>query len=112
MAKKRNNNTDLCVDIKTKLTTDRVAKVGKHYSGLLVRDTESHYTFRETPRPSKGSRTPQVFNGKYITVTCSKDGSLRINFKAVFLTVDFLIEDYLLGVTQELKEAFTSLLGK
>ena len=37
-----NRNTDLCVDVKTILRTDRVTKLGKDYTGVLTHDGEDH----------------------------------------------------------------------
>ena len=110
MAKKV--NTDLCVDIKTRLTNDRMAKVGKNYAGVLRRDSQYHFTFTETNRPSKGKKTPQVFNGKLITVTCSSDGHLRLNLKATYLNEDFAVEDFAKGIAQEINQALDGLIEK
>lgn len=105
-------NTDLCVDIKTNLITDRIAMTGKYYPGTLHRDSEEHYSFTEAARPSKGSRTPQVFNGKFITVTCSSDGRLRLNLKATYLNEDFAVEDFAKGIAQEINQALDGLIEK
>ena len=105
-------NTDLCVDIKTNLITDRIAKAGKYYAGTLHRESEERYSFTETSRPSKGSRTPQVFNGRLITVTCSSDGRLRLNLKATFLNEDFAVEDFAKGIAQEINQALDGLIEK
>lgn len=107
-----NSNTDLCVDVKTKLVKDHVAKVGKNYAGMLRRDNEDHYTFTESQRPSKGKRAPQVFSGRYITVTCSADGLLRLNLKAVFVTNGFPVEEFSQGVSDEIVSAIGSLVEK
>ena len=40
-----NINTDLCMDVKTHLRTDRITQLGKDYAGLLTRDGEDHYSF-------------------------------------------------------------------
>lgn len=53
-----NRNTDLCVDVKTILRTDRVTKLGKEYTGVLTRDGEDHYTFVETRPSTAGKRNP------------------------------------------------------
>lgn len=58
------HNTDLCVDIKTLLCRDRVAKVGKSYYGVLKHDRIGHYTFKEhslpapKAQPARLRRTP------------------------------------------------------
>ena len=110
MAKKV--NTDICVDIKTRLICDCVALVEKNYAGVLRRDSQYHFTFTETNRPSKGKKTPQVFNGKLITVTCSSDGHLRLNLKATYLNEDFAVEDFAKGIAQEINQALDGLIEK
>ena len=40
-------NTELCVDIKTILASDPIAKAGIEYYGKLLRDSGEHFTFKE-----------------------------------------------------------------
>ena len=105
-----NHNTDLCVDIKTNLRKDRIAAIGKNYLGVLRHDKECHYTFTETPNADK--RNPRVFDGQYITVTRRDNGSLRLNFKYLEVGADFSIDDYAIGVFNELHKALKSLIGE
>ena len=104
-----NNNTHLGVNLKTQLRSDRVAKIGKSYTGVLRRDVEceefrydDHFTFVETVPPTAGKRNPHVFSGLYISVTRRDDGSLRLNFKELKVGADFSLERYALGVYNEL----------
>ena len=103
-------NTDLCVDLKTYLRNDRIAMIGKNYLGVLRHDQECHYTFVETLNADK--RNPQVFNGRYITVTRRDDGTLRPNFKPLKMEKDFSVNSYATGVANELLWALSSLLEK
>ena len=105
-------NIELCVDLKTLLREDRVAGIGKHYSGLLLRDREAHFTFTETARRSKGRRSPQVFNGRYLTVTCNEEGRLRLNLKATYLTADFSAKEFSKELAKEIGQALNCLLDK
>lgn len=104
-------NTDLCVDVKTKLRNDPIAEVGKSYQGVLTHDKVDHYTFVET-LSTTGKRNPHVFIGKYITVTRRDDGSLRLNFRPVTMGADFNIYRYATGVFSELIRALRGLIGK
>ena len=107
-----NRSTDLAVDLKTVLHSDRRMKIGKEYQGILRLDSEAeiedfrcrdaHYTFIETLPQSAGKRNPHVFEGKYITVTRRDDGSLRPNFKPMKVDEDFSVYRYALGVFNEL----------
>lgn len=111
-------NTELCVDLKTKLQDEVLMKPGKEYPGILRRDVvsedygfdDSHYTFIETLPPTAGKRNPHVFCGKYITITRRDDGSLRPNFKPMKVDADFSIVAYGYGVAKELIKALKGLL--
>ena len=105
-------NTDLCVDLKTVLHNDRIAKMNHDYQGVLTHDAEDHYTFREALPPTTYQRNPRVYNGKYITVTRKKDGRLQPNFKPIKEGKDFNTITYARGVANELLWAFESLLEK
>lgn len=111
-------NTELCVDLKTKLQNEVLMKPGKEYPGILRRDVESedygfddsHYTFIETKRHTARKRNPHVFEGKYITVTRRDDGSYRFNFKEICIGRDFNIFGFAFGVANELIKALKGLL--
>ena len=112
-------NTDLAVDLKTVLRSDRTMKTGKDYQGVLRRDSDAdiedfrcrdaHYTFFETITQALRKRNPHVFVGKYITVTRRGDGSLHPNFKPMKMDKDFSVEQYALGVSNELMWALEGL---
>lgn len=105
-------NTDLCVDIKTFLCRDRIAKIGKDYAGVLCRDTDDHYSFVETATPVANAiiRNPHVFEGKYINVTRRlKDGHIRFNFKEVDFGGRFNPMSFAIGVMKEIILAFKCL---
>ena len=114
-------NTELGVDLKTVLSSDRMMKTGKDYLGVLRRDSDSfvddflyrdaHYTFTET-LPWLTKRNPRVFRGKYITVTRRADGSLRPNFLPVKMDEDFSVASYAVGVSNELLWALEGLVEK
>ena len=111
-------NTDLAVDLKTILRSDRTMKTGKEYPGVLRRDSEAeiedfrcrdaHYTFVET-MPWTSKRNPRVFRGKYITVTRRDDGTLRLNFRPQKMDRGFSVVLYALGVSNELMWALEGL---
>ena len=111
-------NTDLGCDVKTILRSDRKMKVGKDYQGVLRRDVEcdefrwdEHFTFIET-LPWTMKRNPRVYNGKFISVTCRPDGSLRPNFKPLKVGKGFSLEHYAFGVYRELHKALEGLVEK
>ena len=117
-----NRNTDLAVDLKTVLHSDRYMKTGKDYQGVLRRDhgadiedfrcRDAHYTFVETVRSSADKRNPHVFVGEYITITRREDGTLRPNFKPMKVDGDFSAARYAVGVGNELLWALEGLLEK
>ena len=114
-------NTELCVDLKTILRSDRTMKTGKEYQGVLRRDSDAeveeyrchdpHFTFVET-QPWLSRRNPRVFSGKFINVTRREDGSLRLNFRPLKMDGDFSVERYALYVYNEICIALEGLIEK
>jgi hypothetical protein len=99
-------NTELCVDLKTILRSDRRAKNNKDYPGLLTRNGREHFTFIET-QPTTARRNPQLFKGKYITITRWDDGSLHPNFRP--MPANISVEHYAFEVYRELYKALKGL---
>ena len=79
-------NYMFCMDIKTMLQHDAFPKTGRCYI-----------------RPIR--RNPKIFDGRLITVTQQKDGSLQFSFKPVRLSEELTANDYAVGVAREIKEA-------
>ena len=115
-----NRNTELAVDLKTILRSDRRMKVGKEYPGMLRLDSEAdidefrcrdaHMTFIETVPMTAGKRNPHVFDGEYITLTRRDDGSLRPNFKPIpKLGANLSVDNYAFEVYRELRGALKGL---
>lgn len=112
-------NTELSVDVKTLLHSDRRMKAGKEYQGVLRRDSEAqveefhycdpHYTFVETRSSAAGKRNPRVYEGRYVTVTRWDDGSLHPNLRPVRMDSGFSVDAYAIGVCNELRNALKGL---
>ena len=115
-------NTDMAVDLKTLLRSDSCMKTGKDYRGILCRDKDMelddyrchdpHYTFIETVPPAPRKRNPHVFKGDYITVTRRDNRTLHPNFKPLKIDEDFCLEQYAIGVRNELLGALEGLIEK
>ena len=101
-----NRNTELCIDLKTILRSDRKAKTHKDYPGVLTREDEEHFTFIET-QPTTAKRNPQLFKGKYITITRWADGSLHPNFRP--MPENMSVSNYAFNVYRELIGALKGL---
>jgi hypothetical protein len=104
-----NRNTELCVDLKTILISDRRAKRQKDYTGVLTRDSREHFTFIET-QPKTTKRNPQLFRGRFITVTRWDDGSLHPNFRP--MPENMSVSNYAFEVYRELYKALKGLVEK
>ena len=112
-----NRNTEFCVDVKTLLLSDRIARTGKGYRGVLRRDAPSedngfdfgHFTFTETRPTGSCKRNPHVFEGRYVTVTMKDDGTLRPNFRPLKVGKGFSVCAYAVGVCRELCQALKGL---
>ena len=108
--------TELSVDLKTVLHSDKRMKTGKEYLGVLRRDSEAvidefryrdpHYTFVET-LPWCMKRNSRVYVGKYITITRQDNGNLRPNFRP--MPVDLSVDNYAFEVYRELRQALKGL---
>ena len=69
-----NTNTHLCVDLKTYLRSDAIAKADKNYQGVLCREVEcdefnydEHFTFVETlPQPAQKLTTAKTCLGRFL----------------------------------------------
>ena len=114
-------HTELSVDLKTMLRSDKRMQTGKEYQGVLRRDSDAfiddfvcrdaHFTFVET-LPWTRKRNPRVFKGRYITITRRQDGTLRPNFRPVKMDAGFSPERYAAGVATELMWALEGLVGE
>ena len=111
-------NTILCCDLKTILSSDRIMKAAKDYTGILRREVDidefrydEHFTFVET-LPWTQKRNPRVYAGKHITVTRRDDGSLRLNFRPQKMDRGFNVVLYALGVSNELMWALEGLVER
>lgn len=105
-------NTELCVDVKTFLRHDRIAKIGKNYTGVLCHDKDDHYAFVETGLTAANAniRNPHIFEGKYINVTRRmRDGHIRFNFKDVDFGGRFNPSSFAIAVMKEILKAFKCL---
>ena len=118
MLQRWHRNTELSVDLKTILHSDRRLQPSKDYHGILRRDVDSeefrydeHFTFVETI-PSTVRHNPQVYKGEYITITRHPDGSLRPNLRPMKVDRDFSVYRYALGVFNELMWSLEDLVEK
>ena len=98
-----NRNTELCVDLKTILTSDRKAKRFKDYRGVLTRDGREHYTFIEDAQERKlARRNPLVYKGYCINVTRRPDGSLQPHFRLPQYSKYYTFRDFCREAAEEL----------
>jgi len=111
-----NSNTELAVNLKTQLRSDRRMRAGKNYQGVMRRDVtceeflyDEHFTFTETLPPTSAKRNPRVYDGRFITITRRDDGSYRPNFKPMPTGAGFRVEKYATGVANELLWALEGL---
>lgn len=112
------SNTELGCDVKTILSSGDRMKTGKDYRGVLRRDSDAvieeflcrdpHFTFVEA-LPQATKRNPRLFDGRFITVTCMDNGTLRPNFKQLEMGKGFSIDGYAIGVCNELRQALKGL---
>lgn len=103
MNKVLNANTELCIDLKTILTSDRRAKMRKYYQGVLTRDGREHFTFVEDAQERKlARRNPLVYKGYCINVTRRPDGTLCPHFRQPQYTRYYTFRDFCREAAEEL----------
>ena len=87
-------------------------RVGAYLNGVIAHDKEDSYVFTEMPLQAARKRNPQVFNGRYITITQRRNGTYRVNMKPVEIGGGFDVDGYALGVCNELLLALGCLVGE
>ena len=98
-----NRNTELCVDLKTILTSDRKAKRFKDYRGVLTRDSRDHFTFIETAQERKARKhNPCVYKGYTINVHRRDDGIIYPTFRQPEYTRYYTFKDFCREAAEEL----------
>ena len=113
-----NNDTHLSVNLKTKLRSDRYAKTGKSYQGVLRRDVEcedflydEQFTFTEIVPPTAGKRNPHVFEAKFVSITRWDDGSYHPHLKQMpELGAKLSVDNYAFEVYRELRQGLKGLI--
>lgn len=95
-------DTHLCVDVKTYLR-DRVARVGKAYRGVMVRDGKEHFSFFQNAFERKVTpRNPSVYSGRRINVHRAASGAFYPTFNRPRLTDAFTFSDFCQEAAEEL----------
>ena len=104
----------LCIDVKTLLQRDTLARIGKTYRGCFIVDGDWNATFVEDACREPQRRNPRVFDGKFITMTYRlEDGHVRLNFKDVpQLGEGFNADEYAIAVMEEIRTAMKGLVEK
>jgi len=98
-----NRNTELCVDLKTILTSDRKAKRFKDYRGVLTRDGREHFTFmEEAPERKARKHNPCVYKGYTINVHSRDDGTIYPTFRQPQYTRFYTFKDFCREAAEEL----------
>ena len=94
--------TELCVDLKTILRSDRRAKKFKDYRGVLTRDGREHFTFLEDAQERKCRRNPNIYKGYTINVHRKPDGTIFPTFRQPQYTRFYTFRDFCREAAEEL----------
>ena len=105
-------NTEPCCQLKLLTREPGRLPVGAYLNGVIAHDKEDSYVFTEMPLQAARKRNPQVFNGRYITITQRRNGTYRVNMKPVEIGGGFDVDGYALGVCNELLLALGCLVGE
>ena len=106
-----NNNTHLCVNLKTRLVSEKQMVQGKSYRGILKYDVtiddflyDEHFTFTEIPHSTDGKRNPIIYEGACVNVHQRADGSLYPTLKRPHFTADYTFKDFCREASRELAQ--------
>ena len=102
-------NTNLCVDLKTKMQEVTLLEVGKCYRGCITRDDKEHYTFEEEAYYSidrHGRRNPKLFDGRYVSLVHKQNGKYQVHMRTIDASAAIDRKELAFGVYSELLEAF------
>ena len=106
-----NHNTHLCVNLKTRLVSDKQMVPGKTYRGTLKYDVvcedylyDEHFTFTENQVSTDGKRNPCVYKGLCVNVHQRADGSLYPTLKRPRFTADYTFQDFCREASRELAQ--------
>ena len=104
-----NNNTHLCVNVKTRLVDDKIMVPGKTYRCTVKRDVvcedylyDELITITEIPPSTNGKRNPKIYEGKCVNIHQRADGSLYPTLKQPRFTVDYTFQDFCREASEEL----------
>jgi len=107
---RRNMNTHLCVNLKTRLVDDVMMVRGKRYAGWLTRDKvntdyvfdDEHFTFTEMVDVRPVHRNERIFSGRCINVNRRRDGSLQLTFNRPHFNRDLTFSYFCRKAAEEL----------
>ena len=102
-------NTNLCVDLKTKMQEVTLLEVGKCYRGCITRDDKEHYTFEEEVYRSIGRsdrRNPKLFKGNYVSLVHMQNGKYQVHMRTIDASTNLDRKELAFQVYSELLEAF------
>ena len=102
-------NTNLCVDLKTKMQEVTLLEVGKCYRGCITRDDQEHYTFEEEVYRSIGRsdrRNPKLFDGRYVSLVHMQNGKYQVHMRTIDASATLDRKQLAFSVYSELLEAF------
>ncbi|MBQ8240280.1 MAG: hypothetical protein IJZ38_05515 [Bacteroides sp.] len=103
-------NTNICVDLKTKMQEVSLLEIGKCYRGCITRDDEEHFTFEEEiykPIDRHGRRNPKLFDGQYVSLVHMQNGKYQVHMRTIDASSTLDRRDLAFQVYNELLDAFT-----
>lgn len=101
-------NTNLCVDLKTKMQEDVLLTIGHCYRGVLTRDEDDHYLFEEEVHTTghRPKRNPKLYDGNYCSLVHMQNGKYQFHMKTIEASPKLDANSVAMEVAQEIVEAF------
>ena len=102
-------NTNLCVNLKTKMQEVTLLELGKCYRGCITRDDEEHFTFEEEVYKKvdrHGRRNPKLFDGRYVSLVHMQNGKYQVHMRTIDASTNLDRKHLAFLVYSELLTAF------
>ena len=100
-------NTNLCVDLKTRMQEVTLLEVDKCYRGVLSRTSDDQYLFEEAVTSGRTDhRNPKLYHGRYVSLVHMQNGKYQVHMRTIDATASLDRKDLAFQVYSELLEAF------
>ena len=100
-------NTNLCVDLKTRMQEVTLLEVDKCYRGVLSRTSDDQYLFEEAVSSGRlARRNPKLFDGRYVSLVHMQNGKYQVHMRTIDASTAIDRKQLAFSIYSELIDAF------